>query len=245
MDPVITSCGHYYCSECVPRICVCGVSTTNAPPVSFECALEYLRVNPICGMVGEETMQPPNVDHFDATTTTHSRNSSAKITALLDLLITTRSTAPMDKTIVYTSFTRFFSLLIPFLDEHKFQFVKVQFFTFCCVCFSRFTEESTAMWLIFCDLLVSLIVGNFLSLLWFTHRCVVALIMSSITLIHCAPLVGWKHVYWRSGWGGKSVFVWWKVHGVVGEFEVCKRWIESLLCQSSRADGCVVEPCNW
>lgn len=114
-NPVITACAHTFGYECLERV----IETQHRCPMCRADPLELdTLVRPALDL-GESSSSTPIPDNFDPET------SSSKIEALLSILLASRKKDAATKTVIFSQWTSFLTIIASALSAHNLPFVRI------------------------------------------------------------------------------------------------------------------------
>ncbi|KAF2280728.1 uncharacterized protein EI97DRAFT_428835 [Westerdykella ornata] len=118
-EPVITRCAHVFCTACIERV----IDTQHKCPM---CRAELESLGSTTVKPAQEAAAPPPPTQ-EQLLDKHSleTSSSSKVTALLQILDASRKQDPTAKTIIFSQWTSFLSLLEPHLEANNYSFTRI------------------------------------------------------------------------------------------------------------------------
>ncbi|KAF2744112.1 hypothetical protein M011DRAFT_521232 [Sporormia fimetaria CBS 119925] len=118
-EPIITKCAHIFCSTCLERV----IETQHKCPM---CRAELASFTSTTVQPAKELAPPaPPTQEQLADQASLESNASSKITALLSILQATRTKDPTTKTIIFSQWTSFLTLLEPHLHANNHIFCRI------------------------------------------------------------------------------------------------------------------------
>lgn len=117
-DPVITKCAHPFCTTCIERV----IETQHKCPMC-RADLDTFATTTVKPAKEIAPIPPPTQDQLADQKSLES-NASSKVTALMNIL-TASAQDPTNKTIIFSQWTTFLSLLEPHLRAANIHFVRI------------------------------------------------------------------------------------------------------------------------
>jgi SWI/SNF-related matrix-associated actin-dependent regulator of chromatin subfamily A3 len=118
-EPIITICAHIFCSACLERV----IETQHKCPMC-RAELESLITATVKPAKEAAAPAPPTQEELQDKASLET-NSSSKVQALLSILHASAKQDPTNKTIIFSQWTSFLSLLEPHLATSGFKFTRI------------------------------------------------------------------------------------------------------------------------